>query len=112
MTPTPHLVTRVLAVDAAGLRLAVRCTRCGTAGSYTAPELPGGMEMYAVRVVGEAGLDPLTGQPLPGFEEEFTTIGSSRQDAYERSLFGRETRAAGQFVRTYLDGVEHRDERW
>lgn len=69
------------------------------------------MRVYAVRVVLEAGPHVLTGELLAGAEEEFRTIGSSRQDAYERSLFGRELQPVGQLVRTFLDGKEHLDER-
>ena len=108
---TPHLTVRVLIETLGGWVLAMRCYRCGEVSTHVMDQLPDGMRVYAVRVVGEAGPDPL-GTPLPGFEEEFLTIGSSRQDAFERSLFGREVKAAGQLVRTYLDGVEHFDERY
>ncbi len=92
--------------------LTQRCCRCGEISTRVADQLPDRMRVYTVRVVGEGGPSPLGGAPLPGFEEEFLTIGSSRQDAFERSLFGREVKAAGQLVRTYLDGEEHRDERY
>lgn len=107
---TPHLTARVLTDTPGGWVLSQRCCRCGEVSTRVVDALPAGMRVYAVRVVGEAGPSPLGGPDLPGFEEEFLTFGSSRQDAFERSLFGREVKAAGQLVRTFLDGAEHFDE--
>ncbi len=108
---TPHLTVRVLAETPGGWVMARRCCLCGESSTWVADQLPAGMRVYAVRVVLEAGPHVLTGEPLAGAEEAFRTIGSSRQDAYERSLFGRELRPVGQLVRTFLDGKEHLDER-
>ncbi len=109
--PTPHLTARVLLDTRGGWVLTQRCCRCGTFSLCALDQLPLGMRVYAARVVGEAGPNAL-GTPLPGFVEEFLTIGRSRQEAFERAWLALDVKPTGQQVRTYLDGEEHFDERF
>ncbi len=111
-TVTPHRVVRVLEERADEIELLLACRECGERLRYVTDALPEGLRTYAVRVVGEAGPDPLGGPPLPGFEEAFRTVGVSRQDAFERAQFGWEAPARGQLVLTFIDGEEHRDARY
>jgi len=109
---TAHYVVRVLAKRSTETELALCCSRCGLAITYVTDRLPDGLRIHAIHVVAEAGPDPVSGQLLPSFEEDFLTLGASRQDAYERSLLGRKIAARGQVVRTFIDGAEHLDERF
>jgi hypothetical protein len=66
---------------------------------------------YSVKVVREAGSNPITGKMVPYGEEEMTIDATSKQKAHEIAylLFTLEFR--GQPMRVFIDGEEHFDER-
>lgn len=110
---TPHLAGRVISEDAPGVRLKVRCRRCGAVTGLQLPQLPEGHRVYQVRITGEDGPHmPAEYRPLPYLEESFSVVATSAQDAHERADFAHTLRLAGQLTRYYIDGLLHLDERF
>src|SRR5690606_5822335 len=56
---------------------------------------------YRVRLVAEAGPDPLTGEPLVGAEEVVEVEADSREHARRRAAYAMTMRLAGQLLRFY-----------
>ena len=110
---TPHSAGRVMSQDSSGIRLEVRCRRCGTPAEHLLPQLPEGYQIFHVRITGEDGPHmPAEYRPLPYLEESFSVVATSAQDAHERAEFARTMRLAGHLTRYYIDGTLHLDERF
>lgn len=112
-TDTPHSAGRVLAHDGVGVVLEVKCRSCGQKQEYILSQLPGGFQVYQVRITGEDGPHlPDSMRPVPFLEESFEVVATSLQDAHERAEFACSVRFAGQLVRYYINGEEHLNERF
>lgn len=110
---TPHSTGRITARDDSGIRVEVKCRRCGATAEYLLPRLPEGYRVYQVRVTGEDGPHlPAELRPLPYLEESFEVMAGSPQEAHERAEFAHSLRLTGHLTQYYLDGVLHPDERF
>ncbi len=110
---TPHWAGRVTRQDASGIRLEVRCRRCGATAEHLLSQLPEGHQVYQVRVTGEDGPHlPAEMRPLPYLEESLCVLATSAQDAHERAEFAHSLPLAGHLTKYYIDGELHLNERF
>lgn len=113
---TPHTQRRLLAHwpghRKGAWHVLVRCGSCGLEHVWYTNEIPDGLQPFHVRVHAATGPHPLGNGMLPELTEEFMVLATDRQAAYRQSQFSREMPTAGQFVTTYVDGAEERDERF
>ena len=70
------------------------------------------INLFKVKVVREQGEDPLTGEVLTRAEEDMTIQAVSPQAAYDIAQMMTSLTFRGQRMIVYVDGVEHRDERF
>jgi hypothetical protein len=67
---------------------------------------------YHVKVVREAGPNPITGECWPYEEQEMNIDAISRQAAFVISELMHTLTFRGQLRRTFIDGEEYFDERY
>ncbi len=70
------------------------------------------LQTFEVKVIREAGTDGAGGPFLSRAEETILITAASRQEAYQKSRFASKLKFMGQHRRTFIDGIEHFDERY
>lgn len=69
-------------------------------------------QTYIVRVVREAGPNPISGKFYEYAEQTFNVKANSPQDAYKLANRICTLHFCGQLRRTFINGMEHFDERY
>ncbi len=72
---------------------------------------PEGSKPFEVTVVREAGVSPASGEFVGRAEETLRIMAATEQDAYKESLLLSRIKFYGQRRRTFINGLEHFDER-
>lgn len=72
---------------------------------------PESSKPFEVTVVREAGVSPASGEFVGRAEETLKIMAATEQDAYKESLLRSRIKFCGQQRRTFINGLEHFDER-
>lgn len=70
------------------------------------------VKTYCVKVVREAGIEPISGQFYGYSEQEINIEATSPKNAYQVSHLVCDIPFRGQVRRTFIDGAEYLDERF